>query len=102
MIEEFGMATLKKKRTLTRSIKRDPNQVLITKPVTALQTDGPISAISSSAGRVNSVNQKRYFMVSYNNTTYKGVIKFYDVYNNKGWLINVISLIIHYSGNASR
>ena len=65
VIEEFGMATLKKKRT--RSIKRDPNQVLITKPVTALQTDGPISAISSSAGRVNSVNQKRYFMVSNNN-----------------------------------
>ena len=101
MIEEFGMATPigKKKRTLTRSIKRDPNQVLITKPITALQTDGPISAISSSAGRVN---QKRYFRVSYNNTTYKGIIKLYDVYNSKEWLINVISLIIHYSGNASR
>jgi hypothetical protein len=58
VIEEFGMATLKKKR---KSFKRDPNQVLITKPVNALQTDGPVSAISSS---VNNVNQERFFMVN--------------------------------------
>ena len=59
MIEEFGMTSLKKKRF---SIKRDPHQVLITKPVNASQTDGPVS--ETSAGRVQNGGEERYFIVS--------------------------------------
>ena len=56
------MASLKKKRF---SIKRDPNQVIvISKPITASQTDGPASDHETSAGRMKNGNEERYFIVS--------------------------------------